>query len=144
MALLTREQLLKRDTLKKEKVDLGDGDYVYIRQMTGRERDLFEKSILKEVKDEKGEITFTRDITDFRAKMVTLILCDEDGKNLLEPEDYQTLSQNISAKKLEVLAEVAQRLNKVAGVEQKAEIDRITKNCSGDMTGALPSGSVAS
>lgn len=111
--LLSRELLLKKDVLKIEKVELGDGDFVYVRQMTGRERDRFERSLLREVTDKKGNTTYKQQLEDFRAKLVVGVICDETGKNLLQPGDYNALSENMSAAKLEAIVNKAQELNKI-------------------------------
>ena len=58
MKLLTREGLLKKEKLRKEEVDLGECEFVFVRQMTGRERDRFEQSLVKEVMDDKGQSEF--------------------------------------------------------------------------------------
>jgi hypothetical protein len=114
MALLTREDLLKRDKLKIEKVDLGNGDYVYVRQWTGKEKDIFERSLMKPVKNSDGQIIGTeQDLEDFRAKLAVSCLCDEKGELLLKPEDYKKLSESMKASKLDKIVEVAQRLNQV-------------------------------
>lgn len=114
MAFLTREDLLKRDKLKIEKVDLGNGDYVYVRQWTGKEKDIFERSLMKPVKNSDGQIIGTeQDLEDFRAKLAVSCLCDEKGELLLKPEDYKKLSESMKASKLDKIVEVAQRLNQV-------------------------------
>ena len=46
--------MLAKEELEIVKVDLGKGDYVYVRQMTGRERDRFEQSLIKESKTADG------------------------------------------------------------------------------------------
>lgn len=124
MGLLTREQLLKKEELKKKKVDFGNGDYVYVRQMTGRERDRFENSLLKEKKNRHGEITYEQATEDFRAKLAVNTLCDENGNSLLKPGDYELLSKNMSAAKLDRIAEVAQELNRITDKDK----DNLVKN----------------
>ena len=111
---LNRTELLKKETLKKEKVDLGDGNFVFVRQMTGHERDTFEQSLLKKTKDFKGNVTFEQSLDDFRAKLAVCTLCDEEGKALLLPNDYSLLSQNMSAKTLETIVNAAQKLNAIS------------------------------
>ena len=58
MALLDREKLLAKEELKVEKVMLTKHDYVFVRQMTGRERDRFEQSLVREVKDSQGGVDY--------------------------------------------------------------------------------------
>ena len=124
MKVLTREDLLKKEILRKEKVDLGKDEYVFVRQMTGRERDRFEQSLVKEVMDDKGQSEFKRSLDDFRAKLAVQTVCDEDGNNLLRPEDVSTLSQNMSAARLELIVNKAQELNRISEEDKK----NLTKN----------------
>lgn len=113
MALLKRQELLKKQELKTERVDLDNGDHVFVREMTGRERDNFEASMLKEVKGKDGAIDYQRNLQDFRAKLAVNTMCDEEGEPLLDHKDYSRLSQNMGAARLGVIAEAAQKLNKI-------------------------------
>ena len=112
MALLDRKKLLTKEDFKVEKVDLGDGDFVYVRQMSGRERDRFEQSLIIEKPGSKEG--FEKALDDFRAKLAVVTVCDEKGNLLLQPKDAPTLSQSMSAAKLERIVNVAQRLNKIS------------------------------
>lgn len=110
---LNRNSLLVKEELEKVKVDLGKGEFVFVRQMTGHERDNFEQSLLKEVKDAKGTVSYERSLGDFRAKLAVVTVCDEEGKAVFFPEDYTLLSKNMSAAKLEKIVNVAQKLNAI-------------------------------
>ena len=137
--LLNRKSLLAKEKLEIVKVDLGKEDFVYVRQMTGRERDTFEQSLIKETKDAKGNVvSYDRSLTDFRAKLSVVTLCDEKGVLILEPEDYPTLSQNMSAARLEKIVNEAQKLNKIS--EEDAE--ELVKNSVAGQPGASISDSV--
>lgn len=127
MGLLTRNELLIKEVLKKEKVDLGDDKFVYVRQMTGRERDRFEQSLLKEKKGKGGAVDYERSMEDFRAKLAVNTVCDEEGNNILKPEDYPTLSQNMSAAKLEAIINKAQELNRITEQDKEG----LLKNSAG-------------
>lgn len=123
MAFLTREMLLKKENLKVEKVDLGDDGFVFVRQMTGREKDLFEQSLVKKVYDKNGKMEgLEQDLSNFRAKVAVFSLCDEEGNLILKPEDYPALSSSILATKLEKIAEAATKLNQVSEV---AKVDAV-------------------
>jgi hypothetical protein len=122
MALLNRQQLLKKETLQIERVDLNETDFVFVRQMTGRERDRFEQSLFKESKDKKGNITYVRSLEDFRAKLVVNTVCDEQGNNLLEPTDVETLSSHMSAATLEKIITKSQELNKITESDKDAMV----------------------
>lgn len=116
--LVDRKNLLKRDDLKIRKVELGNGDFVYVRQMTGRERDRFEQSLVKEVKV-KGNIEYQRSLSDFRAKLAVVTICDEKGDLLLHPQDVTALSTSMSAAKLEKIVNVAQELNSITETDKE-------------------------
>jgi len=115
MGLLDKTLLLQKEELEVVKVDLGKGNFVYVRQMTGHERDQFEQSLLKKNKDSKGMIVSYEQATeDFRAKLAVQTVCDEKGVLLLKPSDYLTLSQNMSARRLEKIINRAQELNAIS------------------------------
>lgn len=137
--LLDRKRLLSKESLEIVKVDLGKDEYVFVRQMTGRERDCFEQSLVKETKDEAGvTISYDRSLEDFRAKLAVVTLCDEKGKSLLQPEDYPVLSQNMSAARLEKIVNEAQRLNKITEKDK----DALVKNSGAVQDGNSNSDSV--
>jgi len=129
--VLTRDDLLKKDTLEIVEVDLGDA-IVFVRQMTGHERDGFEQSLLTKKKDNKGNVVAIEQATeDFRAKLAVQTVCDEKGDLLFKRDDYLRLSMNISAAKLEKIIEVAQRINAI-GEKDKEEL---IKNSEADQVG---------
>jgi len=134
MAILNREKLLTREKLEVTKVDLGKGEFVYVRQMTGRERDTFEQSIISF--DKAGEVE--RNTEDFRAKLAVCTVCDANGDLLLKPEDVAVLSQSMSAARLEKIVEIAQKINKISA-EDKEEL---TKNLKGGRAASSTSDSV--
>ena len=119
--VLSREQLLEKEVLEIVSVDLGKDEFIYVRQMTGRERDQFEKSLMKEVKGKKGQIDYERSLGDFRAKLAVNTVCDEEGVLVFKPTDYETLSTNMSAFRLEKIVNEAQKLNAITE-EDKEEL----------------------
>lgn len=135
--LLDRSKLLAKENLEIEKVELGEGNIVYVRQMTGRERDQFEASLLKKKTNAKGEATYEQNTEDFRAKLAVLTLCDEKGNSLLQPADYPVLSQNMSAKRLEKIITASQKLNAITEVDK----ENLTKNSEADQDDNSSSGS---
>jgi len=141
MGLLTREMLLKKEDLKREKVDLGNGDYVFVREMTGRERDRFENSVLsREVKGEDGKLTFERSLEDFRAKLAVNSMCDENGELLLKPEDASVLSTRMSGRRLVLISDAAQRVSRISPGDR----DDLVKNSEGGQAASSTSGSAKS
>lgn len=127
--LLDRKSLLKKEELQVVKVDLGKDEFVYVRQMTGRERDTFEQSLLQEGKDKEGNITYKQSLQDFRAKLAVCTLSNEKGESLLEPGDYEQLSMSMSAARLEKIVNEAQKINKISEEDKEA----LTKNLGGGL-----------
>ncbi len=139
--LLDRNSLLKKDTLKVKRVDLEDDEFVYVREMTGREKDRFEQSLTKQIKNKEGVLTGVESNTeDFRAKLVVCTVCDENGNLLLDFKDYELLSKNMKASKLAAIAEAATEVNSISKKEQ----DELVKNSEGDLTASSTSSSVES
>lgn len=86
--------------VKTYKVDLGKGDYVFVRQMTAHEfMDFFSAS---------GEYWYS--LAEEKAKMAAHVLCDEQGVLLLEPEDYLLLSQNLSITNLNKIYDCVEKM----------------------------------
>jgi hypothetical protein len=123
MSLLSREQLLTKQTPTIKKIELLTPDeFVYVRQMSGRERDIFERSLLIEVEDKQGNITYKRVLEDFRAKLATHTVCDENGVLLLKSSDASTLSESMLAACLEKIVDAAQELNRITEKDKEALI----------------------
>jgi len=115
MGLLDKKALLEKEKLQVEKVDLGNDNYVYVRQMTAHDRDVWERSILREKRNSKGQLeTYETVLEDFRAKLAVITICDEEGNLILDQKDYPTLSRNISAARLEKIINAAQKLNAIS------------------------------
>jgi len=120
MGLLSRDQLLKKEQLQRVQVLLGDDSFVFVRQLSGKERDEFERSLIREViKD--GEIVAETNVENFKAKLAVFVLCDEQGESILLPTDYEAFSRSISAAKLEMIINLAQELNRISD-KDKAEM----------------------
>lgn len=132
MGLLKRNELLEKMELEIVQVPLGNGNFVYVRQMTGRERDQFEASLVKMKESPGGVVTVERATEDFRAKLAVNTLCDEKGVNLLKPEDFSQLSQNISAARLEVIINAAQKLNAITEEDKAALVKNLEGGQSDD------------
>src|SRR4030042_1748061 len=142
MGLLKRKELLKREKLEILKVDLGNDDYVFVRQMTGRERDQFERSLYEfvDTPDAKEKVKMERRLENFRAKLVVCCMCDENGDLLLEYGDIFTFSNSISAARLEKIVNVAQKLNAITEEDKEA----LVKNSDAGQAGNTSSDSVVS
>ena len=115
--LLNREKLLEKENLEIVKVDLGRDEFVYVRQMNGREREAFEHTIIKVSDDNKKT---ERQWDDFRAKLAVRTVCDEKGVLIFKPDDYETLSCNMSAARLTAIADIASKLNRLSEEDKEA------------------------
>jgi len=118
--VLDRVHLLQKEELEIVQVDLDKDTIVFVRQMTGRERDNFEKLLYTISTNKKGEVTTEKHLEDFRAKLAVCTLCDEQGKALLKPVDASMLSQNMSAFRLEKIVNAAQKLNAITEEDKDA------------------------
>ena len=116
MSELTREQILKSDDLPLEKVDVPEwGGSVYMRTLTGKQRDEFEQLAFDRQKKKN------LDIRGCKVKLVAMCLCDKDGKVLFGGRDDESKLIEKSGAALQRLSEVAQRLS---GMNEK-EIEDI-------------------
>ena len=96
---LTRDQILKKRELPRVKVaipewaDTDSADaYVYVRALTGRERDAWEQSLSKG----KGK-TVTANLENIRAKAAVASCVGDDGARLFEDSDITALGEQASA-----------------------------------------------
>jgi len=117
--MLTREQILTADDLAKELVACPEwGGEVYVRTMTGEERDRFEAVMIQDPEAEPS-----KRYEHFRARLVVLTICDEKGMPVFFLNDVAALSQK-SAKALDRVFSVAQRLSGMT----KEDVEALTKN----------------
>ena len=106
MPVLSREDILKVDDIQIEFVEVPEwGGSVFVKGMTGAERDRFESGII-EISGDDSKVN----MTDIRAKLCAVSVCNEDGKKLFSPADIKELSKK-SASALQKVFEVAQRLS---------------------------------
>jgi len=104
--LLTREAILQADDLPRELVEVPEwGGALYVRALTGAERDAFEQSIV----ETRGKNT-RMNLRNIRARLVALTVIDEDGNRLFSDDDVEALGRK-SAAALNRVFEVAQRLS---------------------------------
>lgn len=137
--LLNREMLLQRDELQIEKVELSKG-HVFVREMTGKEKDTWQKSLMKQKPsgDRNRPMEYEIDIEGFGAKLAVVTVCDADGTLLFKPQDVQTLNSMMSASNLDKIITVAQRLNHITEEEK----EEILKNSKTGQKDSSSSGSV--
>jgi len=144
MTLLSRNSLLAKEKIEIVEVDLGKDDKgepqsVFVRQMSGRERDVWERSFVKEIKDNRGTVIgHDQAFEDFRAKLAVVTVCNSEGMLILKPSDAPILSQNMSAATLEKIVNATQKLNAITEEDKEA----IVKNSEADQVGNSSSDSV--
>ena len=101
--MLNREAILKTDDLPRELVQVPEwGGDVYVRTLTGTERDAFEQSMV----GKKSKMN----LDNVRARFAVLTICDEAGQRLFTDDDAKVLGDK-SAAALDRVFAVAQRLN---------------------------------
>lgn len=138
--LLSREKLLEKQHLEIVKVDLGDDVHVFVRQMTGHERDEFERKLVHRFKDEKGKYDYDMRLEDYRSKLAVHTVCDDKGVLLLQSNDYKQLSTSMSALRLEKIINEAQRINAITEEDKEG----LVKNSDAGQAGSSSSDSVES
>lgn len=108
MTALTRDAIIQADDRKMERVDVPEwGGHVFVRSLTGRERDAFEADINKPSRKGKGENNFD----NFRAKFVALCMVDEDGQQLFKTRQEIAMLGSKSVAALQRVFNKAQELN---------------------------------
>lgn len=110
--MLTRDDILKASDIKVESVKAWGGT-VYVKGMTGRERDQFEASIIT-IRGKSQSIN----LENVRAKLCVMTLCDKDGVRLFADADLVALSEK-SAVELQKIFAVAQRLSGITADDVK-------------------------
>ena len=121
---LSRADILGADDLPKKEVSVPEwGGHVWVRTMTGTERDAFEAALLN------GESKATN-LGNIRARMASMTLCDDVGERLFVAEDIEELGAK-SAAALDRVFAVAQELNHFGD----KDVEDLAKNL-----GAAPSG----
>lgn len=111
MNILTKDAILAADDLPRETVLVPEwGGDVYVRTMSGTDRDAFESSLI--ARDGAKEAR----MENVRARLVALTLCDKTGTRLFEDSDIAALGRK-SARALDRVFAAAQRLNGI-GIEQ--------------------------
>lgn len=117
--MLTRDQILAIKDIVKEEVEVPEwGGSVFVRTMTGTERDALENSVVIQ----KGKKR-TTNMENFRAKVVAHSVCDEKGDLLFTEADIEALSQK-SSSALQRLFDVAARLSGLTA----EDAEELTKN----------------
>ena len=127
--VLSKEQILQADDLKRESVDTPEwGGVVLLRELRGRERDAFEEGSL----DSKRNVS----MRNMRARLVASSAIDEAGERLFTAKEATELGDK-SATALNRLFEVCCRLSGIT----ESDVDALEKNLEATPHGA--SGSIS-
>jgi len=117
--MLNRDAILSAQDVNKKYVEIPEwGGGVYVRGMTGKERDDYEASIVSQ----KGTST-KMNMKNARAKLVVLCTVDEEGNKIFQSGDVLALG-NKSSKALDRIFSVAQDLSGIS----KDDMDDLTGN----------------
>ncbi len=119
MGLLSRDAILSSNDLTFEEVDVPEwGGMVRVRTLTGEERDALESSMV-ERHGRKVDVN----LSNLRARLVSLSCVDANGDRLFSDLDIEALGQK-SAAALERVFAVARKLS---GLSEQ-DVDELTKN----------------
>jgi hypothetical protein len=114
--VLTKEQILEADDLKRETVDTPEwSGEVLLRELRGRERDAFEEGSL----DKQRNVS----MANMRARLVAASAIDEQGERLFTHNEAAQLGDK-SATALNRLFEVCCRLSGITS----DDVDKLEKN----------------
>jgi len=130
---LGREAILGAQDLAISPVPVPEwGGTVYVRVLSGVDRDWFEATVA--AGDGKR-----KNLANFRARFAALVICDADGKRLFTAQDAAALGQK-SCAALDRVFERGSELNRM----RPEDIEELTKNSSGDLSDGSGSPSPAS
>lgn len=120
---LRRDDILGADDIKMEKVAVPEwlDGYVYVKGMTGLEREQYETGY-----------TAQREGANIRAHLASMSICDEHGVLLFSVEDAEKLGNKSSAALMRVF-EVARRLSGLLGADELKKLsEEMEENPSND------------
>jgi len=117
---LSREQILKINDIKKESVNIPQwGGEVWVKGLTGAERDAFELSIMELREGKKPKMI----LENMRAKLCAMTVCDENGTRIFRDEDIPALGKK-AAKALSIIFDKAQELSGLSD----DDVEKLSKN----------------
>jgi hypothetical protein len=129
--MLDKNAILTADDVVKELVNVPEwGGDVYVKGMTGAERDGFEASIIQ-MRGRDANVNFK----NIRAKLASLTICDESGKRLFTDDDVISLSKK-SAVALQRIFPIAQRLSGIGEADVKELAEGLKENPTVDSASA--------
>lgn len=127
---LSREAFLAGRAPKRETVETSRGPVV-VQELTGKERDAFERSCVKP----DGKKT-KEDMTNLRAKLLVLAVRDDNGDRLLQDGDVESVGR-LPAGDIQAVFETAARLSGIT----KEDVEELVGNSEGEPSAASATGS---
>jgi hypothetical protein len=116
---LDRKSITEHQDLKIEKVDVPEWDgYVYVRTLSGVERDAFEAMVV-----ERRGNNYQVNMRNMRAKLACLVIVDESGERIFSDADAEILGKK-SASALQRIFNVASRLSGISN----EDVEELAKN----------------
>lgn len=116
---LNKEQILKASDIPIKEVQVPEwGGSVFVKGMTGSERDKFESSVI-EMRGNQQKIN----MVDVRAKLACYTICDESGNRVFEDSEVKELAKK-SASALQRVFDVAQKLSGIGA----DDVESLLKN----------------
>jgi len=120
---LSKNDILSAPDIQKCEVAVPEwGGTVFVKGMTGAERDKFESSLI----EQRGKAQ-ALNMANVRAKLCSLTICDETGKRLFGEADVQALSGK-SAVALQRVFEIAQKLSGIGDADVKELTEGVQEN----------------
>jgi hypothetical protein len=120
MAILSKSDILAAHDFATEEVFVPQwGGSVFVRTLSGRERDEFEASTVK-MKNGKQE----PDMANFRARFVALCVVDDNGQRLFKTRAEIDMLGSKSVAALQLLFNKAQELNSMT----EDDVEELTSN----------------
>lgn len=118
MAILGRDAILSADDRKTKVVPVPEwGGEVLIRSLTGKERDEFEASLV----EQRGSKT-KQNIANFRARLLSLCIVNEQMERLFAPSDIPALGN----KSVAALQRVFNACNELNGLSDE-DVEGLTQ-----------------
>ena len=101
--MLDRDSILQANDIEIEELEISEwGGTIYIKSLTGKERDKIEQSTMQD-----GDAS---NFADFRARFAVAVVCDVDGTRLFKDNDIQLLTGK-SATSLQKILDAGMRLS---------------------------------
>lgn len=112
---LTRDQILaaaRNAKIERDKLNIPElGGEVYVRGMSGKERDDFEESL----RIRKGRKAGQSDLKNFRARLAVKVIVNEQGERTLTDEDASIFGQMPAG----VLDRIISRCTELSGMSDE-------------------------